>query len=475
MNEKVVIGIVVIIVAFSVVGGVLYLAKDKGAIPDIVRDIIPKGDGYRVLPMSDDRADPGKAEDQNKEHATEDNAAIDDLGVVGEPGQPDQPIADDHTSTNYASVVVDTNQTRCYSNISEISCPSAGGSFYGQDAQYSNNQPSYRDNGNNTVTDLNTGLMWTKGYYGKLSFDEGPAYARSLTVGGYSDWRVPSIKELYSLMDFSGTTGSGNQDSSVVPSDAVPYMNTDYFEFAYGGGNERYIDSQWLTTAKYVSVTMHGDQTMFGVNFADGRIKGYGYFNPNNPRINKTFYARFVRGNVYGENSFVNNGNDTVTDNSTGLMWMKKDNGHYGVGGLNWQEALDYCEDLSLVNYTDWRLPNAKELQYIVDYTRSPDTTNSAAINPIFDVTKITAEDGKDNFPFYWTGTTHLEGRESASGAVYIAFGEAFGYMNNEWLDVHGAGAQRSDPKTGNPASYPIGHGPQGDAIRIYNYVRCVR
>ena len=47
--------------------------------------------------------------------------------------------------------------------------------------------------------------------------------------------------------------------------------------------------------------------------------------------------------------------------------------------------------------------------------------------------------------------------------------------MNGEWLDVHGAGAQRSDPKAGDPANWPTGHGPQGDAIRIYNYVRCVR
>ena len=42
-------------------------------------------------------------------------------------------------------------------------------------------------------------------------------------------------------------------------------------------------------------------------------------------------------------------------------------------------------------------------------------------------------------------------------------------------LDVHGAGAQRSDPKAGDPADYPVGHGPQGDVIRIFNYVRCVR
>ncbi len=45
----------------------------------------------------------------------------------------------------------------------------------------------------------------------------------------------------------------------------------------------------------------------------------------------------------------------------------------------------------------------------------------------------------------------------------------------NGWVDVHGAGAQRSDPKTGDTSEYPTGYGQQGDAIRIYNFVRCVR
>ncbi len=42
-------------------------------------------------------------------------------------------------------------------------------------------------------------------------------------------------------------------------------------------------------------------------------------------------------------------------------------------------------------------------------------------------------------------------------------------------MDVHGAGAQRSDPKAGVPANEKDGFGPQGDARRSYNYVRCVR
>ena len=43
------------------------------------------------------------------------------------------------------------------------------------------------------------------------------------------------------------------------------------------------------------------------------------------------------------------------------------------------------------------------------------------------------------------------------------------------FADVHGAGAQRCDPKVGDPARFPHGHGPQGDVIRIYNFVRLVR
>jgi len=58
--------------------------------------------------------------------------------------------------------IVDTGQSRCYNNSTEISCPEPGNPFYGQDAQYEGIVPSYRDNGDGTITDLNTGLMWSK-------------------------------------------------------------------------------------------------------------------------------------------------------------------------------------------------------------------------------------------------------------------------------------------------------------------------
>jgi hypothetical protein len=142
---------------------------------------------------------------------------------------------------------------------------------------------------------------------------------------------------------------------------------------------------------------------------------------------------------------------------------------------MNWEDALNYAEDMKLAGYSDWRLPNAKELQSIVDYTRSPDTTDSAAIDTMFKTTSIVNELKKEVYPAYWTGTTHMRAGGKASAAVYVAFGRAMGCMQGRWMDVHGAGCQRSDPKNGKPDKYPQGRGPQGDAIRILNYVRCVR
>jgi Protein of unknown function (DUF1566) len=366
--------------------------------------------------------------------------------------------------------IVDTGQRACYDNNRQISCPSPSDAFWGQDGNYSSNPPSYRDNGDGTVTDLVTGLMWSKSVSKtKLSLVEAEKKAKEMMLGGHDDWRVPNIKELYSLINFSGNTGlRGRGGYHDVPSDAVPFINTDYFDFRYGdtGRGERYIDAQWLSSTRYVSTTMRGNPTLFGVNFADGRIKGYPNGVVRGPKGEKKYYVRYVRGSQYGVNHFVDNGDGTVTDEATGLMWMQSDS----EKPMNWQQALEYAEKFKYAGHSDWRLPNAKELQYLVDYSRSPDTTDSAAIDPVFQATSITNEAGQKDYPFYWTSTTHQDDRIDAG--VYVCFGRGIGMMNGRIMDVHGAGAQRSDPKTG--GAY-LGHGPQGDAVRVNNYVRLVR
>ena len=422
------------------------------------------------------------------------------------------PATSSNSKITYA--IVDTGQTKCYDDIKEISGPKQGEAFFGQDAQYQGNQPGYSLSADGlTVSDNVTGLTWQRSpdtngdgaltASDKLTWPQAqtrPAALNTASYGGFNDWRLPTIKELYSLIKFNGS------DPSNMTGDdkAIPFIDTNYFKFAYGEVNagERIIDSQYASSTLYVSQGL-GGELLFGVNFADGRIKGYGLNmgGPGGPpqaggqaqgggrpapgsqaqaggRLpggEKTFFVQCVRGNPeYGKNHFVSNGDSTITDSASGLMWSQSDSG----SGLNWKEALAWVQTQNAANYlghNDWRLPSAKELQSIVDYTRSPDTTASAAVDPLFSCTQVTNEAGKADYAFYWTSTTHASSGGTGGAGIYVAFGRATGYMGNQWQDVHGAGAQRSDPKSGDPANYATGRGPQGDSIHINNYVRLVR
>ena len=366
--------------------------------------------------------------------------------------------------------IVDTAQDRCYDAMQEVPFPAAGARYAGQDAQFRGLQPSYKDNGDGTVSDLVTGLMWQKDPGAKKTYEEAAAGAAKFRLAGHADWRLPTIKELYSLIDFRGT------DPRMMSGDTSslrPFIDTNAFAFTYGreADGDRIIDSQFATCSIYGDTTMGGHRTMFGVNFADGRIKGYPA-GETMGRGMKKYYVLYVRGNAaYGKNDFVDNHDGTVTDRATGLTWQQADSGR----GMNWPDALAYAAKLDLAGHKDWRLPNAKELESLIDYARAPGKTHSAAINPLFAVTVITNELKDIDYPCYWSGTTHITSDHRGATACYVAFGRAMGFMRGEWMDVHGAGCQRSDPKEGDPAKFPQGRGPQGDAVRILNFVRCVR
>lgn len=391
------------------------------------------------------------------------------------------------SSADASYPLVDSAQARCFDTPGqEITCPEVGSPDYGQDAQFVTHAPAYTDNGDGTVSDEVTGIMWQRSpdangdgtidINDKQTYDQALQYCSDLDLAGHDDWVLPTIKQLYALIDFRGIDPGGALSDDVTG--LRPFIDTEVFDFAYGdtAAGDRIIDVQYVSQTLYVAQTTgDGGRTAFGVNFADGRIKGYGLTAIDGQA--KTFHvicARDVGG--YGTNRLVDNGDGTVTDRATGLMWEKKDS----QAGMDWGNALALASQKNgagHLGYNDWRVPDAKELQSIVDYTRAPEATDSAAIDPLFEVTTITNEAGEPDYPTYWTNTTHIVSVTQGPGmnAVYFAFGRAMGKMDDVWGDIHGAGAQRSDPKVGSAADFPDGRGPQGDAVRIENYVRLVR
>ena len=281
--------------------------------------------------------------------------------------------------------IPDTGQTKCYDNTQEIPCPQPGQDFYGQDAQYGPNLQSYTDLGNGVVRDNVSGLEWQQETApGTYTWDKAINYCENLTLGGHSDWRLPTIKELSTLVD-SSTPSPG------------PTINTTFFP----NTKASYYWSS-TTPADYSDIA-------WVVYFNRGHVYSYGK--------SYNFYVRAVRGGQF-DNSFIDNGDGTVTDARTGLMWQQ----HTVRQTTTWQQAIAYCENLTLAGYSDWRLPNRNELQTLVDYNR---------FNPTIDTTYFPNTVSSD----YWSSTTYQDDPGLAWGVNFYD-GNVFGLNKSGSLYV---------------------------------------
>ncbi len=362
--------------------------------------------------------------------------------------------------------IVGTGQVVAYDEHGPIPQPDSSSDFFGQDATSHLTAPKYLDNRDGTVTDLVTGLSWKKNIGEKMTLAEAQIALQELNKKESSDWRIPTVKELYSLIQYSGRVFG---DKSIKL-----FIDTQFFDQPIGNVStgEREIDAQVWSATPCKSLTMGRDRSQFGINFVDGRIKAYPIIDPRSGSPNR-MYFRFVRGNPeYGANRFNDNGDGTISDLATGLMWQKDDSHQ----GLNWKEALKFSRSQVTGGYHDWRLPSAKELQSIVDYSYSYQVDGKPSASNLFSFSQLQRPDSKIDVPYYWTGTTLLDGPEPGNMAVYVVFGTAMAKPFESIVDAHGSGAVRSDPKS-KPKSEkaPIYFGPQGDLQFVLNYVRCVR
>ena len=208
-----------------------------------------------------------------------------------------------------AAPVPDTGQSKCYNNTVEIPCPSPGQPFYGQDANYSIYPMSYTklDGSGNTlpdsatswvmVKDNVTGLVWEmkNSKDGKTDYnnphdadntytwyDSNPAtnggYAgtpgtgtdtedfikalNGANYGGYSDWRMPTIKELAYIVNYSIPYPGPTIDTGYFPNTAASWYWSTHVDYTYGAWSVHFglgtVDTNYKYNAGYVRAVRGG-------------------------------------------------------------------------------------------------------------------------------------------------------------------------------------------------------------------------
>ncbi len=193
--------------------------------------------------------------------------------------------------------------------------------------------PSYsRDDNKSIVIDHVTNLQWqdNDNVGGASNLDEAKNYCSNLNLGGYNDWRLPTITELLDITQY-------NNDGGL-------YLAPSEFK------NPTFYSSDYIASS---SVDYNGN-VLHSSFFMEGSIIS------KSKGISTIRCVRGEQKETYG--NFSKTGN-IVTDSTTGLQWQDNE-----IVAKDWGEAVDYCESLNLDGYSDWRLPNIKELISLLDY-----------------------------------------------------------------------------------------------------------
>jgi len=291
-------------------------------------------------------------------------------------------------SDSGAGGVPRTGQTLCYDTRGKV-IPCHGS---GQDGEHRAGigwpMPRVHDNDDGTVTDKLTGLTWFKDpeYFGEVVWEEAVKKARQLESGKHGlkdgskhgDWRLPNIRELFSLIDY----GTG---VPIIP-EHHPFLNVQSSIY-------------WTNTSLFAApnlgwmMTLGIGPTVFDLKINPNRMWPVRGKSTNVPRTGQvTCWSQvgaFIpdcagtgqdgelqAGVEWPNPRFTDNRDGTVTDNLTELVWLKNAD---PFGFSTWQRALDECNKLSSGQHGlkddskagDWRLPNIKEIESLVDYNRA--------------------------------------------------------------------------------------------------------
>ena len=320
---------------------------------------------------------------------------------------------------------------------------------------------SFTDNGDGTITDNDTGLMWEKkgdngGLHDKDNSYQWTGNGAQETIwdwlddvnaeggagfAGHSDWRIPNIKELESLVNFQRTaptisaefntncvagasvlTGSCTLSSNYVSSTTWSANHAMAASVTFNGGILQAVDKVAAPHVRAVRgghaspvLPVTGQTTAYTADKNDGVAGAVTVPDDGTLRTGAPF-------------SFTDNGNGTITDNTTGLVWEKKgddgglhdkDNNYYWTGNTVTMTIWDWLDAVNLEGFAgfgDWRLPNARELLSIANFEGTPP---AAFDNNCVAGVSAAAGSCTKNQP-YWTSTSDVS--TALSGTTITAW-----------------------------------------------------
>ncbi|MBH1989376.1 MAG: DUF1566 domain-containing protein, partial [Myxococcaceae bacterium] len=206
---------------------------------------------------------------------------------------------------------------------------------------------------NNTqVLDTVTGLNWQRTVSGTYNWSSAQAYCEGLNLDGLS-WRLPSVKELSTLLDVRVAYPGPTINATAFPSTPQSAFWTSIPYSCASSSNA------WLVAFTFGNVVSNG----MGGNNCVRCVRSPQVYNPE--------WANWqVATGVYQDNAnqtgrYLESVPGVITDQMTGLQWQKVGSAPAG----NWTAARAYCADLFESGFGDWRLPTHVQLQTLVDYT----------------------------------------------------------------------------------------------------------
>ncbi len=259
-------------------------------------------------------------------------------------------------SSVLANMASDSGQHTCYNATQAIPCPAPNTPFFGQDANVSYAPVPYEIHGP-IVRDTVTGLSWQRSSDSqRRSYEDARAYCAQLTLEKETGWRLPSLHELFTIIDY------GRINPSLPPEFFPTSMSVWAADSVLDETPQAYVVS-------FETGMTQQARTLFFMN------------------------TRCVKGTPLSGGPYIDHGR-SIEDQSTGLMWLEVDE-----APATWEQALAFCDALYDDGNDDWRLPNVRELTWILDTSQTP-----VALPLLFTST------GNQ----YWTSTTETGSPQKA-------------------------------------------------------------